>query len=162
MLVALSFAQKKKWKDFMYRWINEIGWNNGKNSYDRQDKMSLQEWKEALKDLQHRLAYCQEARGIRKVQIQKEIEELKKKNQNKAIKRRISDLELHLKSMDNSEKHSEQKLETQIRMVKEKIRLFEGNKNPSHKGFRHKTKKRSNLYIHDEVVKIIHEENPDY
>ena len=144
----------------MYRWEKEVGWEGEK--YKRGEKKSLAEWKKDLKYLQSRLSYIQNSGKDTISKLEKEIDELRKNHLTKSIRREISWKEKMIKLKINLMNEDERKLKKQIREVQEKIHLFESNKNPSHKGFKHKTKKRSNSWIHDEVLKIIKSEDVHY
>ncbi len=145
----------------MYRWEREVGWN-GKEQYRRPEKKGLKELKSELAYLEGKRTMSEKRNSDYIANLEKEIQELKKSAKTKQDREIIA---FQMQLLQNSKKNytlSRQYLDKQIRSLKEQIRLFEENKNPSHKGFKHKTKKRSNEWIHNEVLKYIQKENPNY
>ena len=142
----------------MLRWEQDV-YMNGEKQYTRSEKKGLKELKKDLSFVEYTLMRHKKVNGKIIKEIEAEVQQMQKSTKTKEERKELS-VKRHYLNMQKKAFVTRQKsLQKEIRNLKEKIRVFEENKNPSHKGFHHKAKKRSNEQIREIVLDYIKKED---
>lgn len=145
----------------MVRWEKEV-YINGEKKYTRPEKKGLEELKNDLSYAEYKQKENERLNGNIIKKIEAEVQELQKNVKTKKDRKNLAYQKKYLQTRKNAFIQMQRHWQKEICNLKKQIRIFEENKNPSHKGFHYKTKRRSNEQIREMVLDYIKKENPDY